>query len=70
MGQEKTDKKQEKLEKVALGAAEQSRRQMIPELQLLSNLLIYLINFLILTKFLSLMKNQQKWVRKQCSNKH
>ena len=27
-------KKQEKLEKVALGAAEQSRRQMIPELQL------------------------------------
>lgn len=66
----KLTKKQEKLEKVALGAAEQSRRQMIPELQLLSNLLIYLINFLILTKFLSLMKNQQKWVRKQCSNKH
>ncbi|KLK96623.1 RNA methyltransferase, RsmE family [Lactococcus lactis subsp. lactis] len=30
----KLTKKQEKLEKVALGAAEQSRRQMIPELQL------------------------------------
>ena len=36
----KLTKKQEKLEKVALGAAEQSRRQMIPELQLFEQFLI------------------------------
>lgn len=34
----KIGKKQEKLEKIALGAAEQSRRQMLPDVQLFSSL--------------------------------
>jgi len=41
----KLTKKQEKLEKVALGAAEQSRRQMIPELQLFEQFTDLLDNF-------------------------
>ena len=36
--QKKLDKKQEKLEKIALGAAEQSQRRVIPEVQLFENL--------------------------------
>lgn len=70
MGQEKTDKKQEKLEKVALGAAEQSRRQMIPELQLFEQFTDLLDKFSDFDQVLIAYEESAKWVRKQCSNKH
>lgn len=70
MGPQKTDKKQEKLEKVALGAAEQSRRQLIPKIQLFDQFSRLTEQFSDFDQVLVAYEEAAKMGENQCLNKH